>query len=406
MFNVKVITLITLSFALGTCEYVVIGILPDIAADLNVPITQAGLLVSVFAVVYAVGAPLITAYVSRFPRRRTTLVFTAMFIIGNIGCMAAPSYSIMAVSRVFLAMVSSTLVSLSMTFAPDVAPRKYTPSIVSWIFAGFNIASVVGVPISMFITQFTSWRVSFGLIALVSLVLFALMYRHLPAVNPPPRSGIVQQMVLLKDSRIVMAVLTMVLSASASYCFYTYLTPLLSDKMMLSPELLSIAFIVFGVAAIISNLASPLLMRLGGMRMLWWIFAIQAIFSLLLTFTMNSLLLGGITVFALGVLMYLLNTPTQLYFLEVSRKFHPGTLALAASLTPSSYNVGIALGSFSGSFTVGNFGLGSVGIAGAFFAVLAALVSFALASRIKRRYRAAIKRAEHIKQVQKREHSR
>ncbi len=399
MFNIKVIILIALSFVLGTCEYVVIGILPNIAQDLNVSITQTGLLISAFAIVYSIGAPLITAYLSRFPRYRTILTLMFLFTVGNIGCMLAPNYPLMLVSRVFLAAVSSALISISMTFAPDVAPRKFTPSVISWIFAGFNIASVVGVPLSMLITQLMSWRFAFAFIAIVSIILFILMLKCLPDKNPPPIDNIMQQMVLLKDKRIILAVTAMILSGSASYCFYTYLSPIFLEKMFLPENVISIAFIIFGIAAIMSNLLSPTISKFGGMRNLWYVFLGQTVFSLLLTFTMNSVILGGITVFILGLLMYLLNTPTQMYYLEISKKYYPGTLALAGSLTSSSYNVGIAVGSFAGSVSVGNFGLGSVGISGAIFAAIATLVSFILANQIKNRYKTAIKRAIHIKEL-------
>ena len=233
MFNIRVIMLIMLSFVLGTCEYVVIGILPNIAEDLNVSITQTGLLISAFAIVYSVGAPLITAYLSRFPRYRTVLSLMFLFTLGNVACMLAPNYPVMLASRIFLAAVSSALISMSMTFAPDVAPRKYTSSVISWIFAGFNIASVFGVPFSMFIVQFASWRVAFAFIVVVSVLLLLLMVKFLPTKNLPPTNNIMEQLVLLKDRRIIMAVSAMILSGSSAYCFYTYLSPILLDKMLI-----------------------------------------------------------------------------------------------------------------------------------------------------------------------------
>lgn len=393
MFNIKVIMLIVLSFVLGTCEYVVIGILPNIAEDLNVSITQTGLLISAFAIVYSVGAPLITAYLSRFPRYKTVLSLMFLFIVGNIVCMVAPNYYVMLLSRIFLAMISSALISMSMTFAPDVAPRKYTSSVISWIFAGFNIASVVGVPFSMFITQFASWRIAFAFIVIISIILLLLMWKFLPTKNLPPTNNTLEQLVLLKDVRIIMAVSAMILSGSASYCFYTYLSPILLDKMGLSDNLLTLAFVIFGVAAMISNLLSPILNFWGGMRILWYIFVGQAIFLLMLTFTMESFILGSIVIFILGILMYLLNTPTQMYYLQISRKFYPGTLALAGSLTSSAYNVGIAMGSFAGSYTVDLAGLNSVGITGGIFAILATIISYLLARRIKIEYKEVIARA-------------
>ena len=163
--------------------------------------------------------------------------------------------------------------------------------------------------------------------------------------------------------------------------------------MGLSANLLTLAFVIFGVAAMISNLLSPMLNYWGGMRILWMIFVGQAIFSILLTFTMESFILGSVVICCLGVLMYLLNTPTQMYYLQVSKKFYPGTLALAGSLTSSSYNVGIAVGSFAGSLSVDLAGLNSVGITGGVFAILATIISYLLASRIKREYKEVIARA-------------
>ena len=190
-----------------------------------------------------------------------------------------------------------------------------------------------------------------------------------------------------------MAVSAMILSGSASYCFYTYVSPVLLEKMGLDAELLTIAFIVFGIMAMISNLLSPTLSHLGGMRILWYVFLLQAIFLFALTLAMNSMILGSIVIAILGILMYLLNTPTQMYYLQISKKFYPGTLALAGSLTSSAYNVGIALGSFSGSYSVDIAVLDSIGITGGIFALLAMSVSYLLARKINKEYKTVIKRA-------------
>ena len=400
MFNLKVNTLILLSFVLGTCEYVVIGILPNIAEDLNVAITQAGLLISVFAFTYSICAIFLTAYLSRYPRKNVLVTLMILFTIGNVICALTPNYTIMFLSRIFLAAVSSVLIATSMSFAPDVAPRRYTASVISWIFAGFNIASVVGVPLSMFITQLTSWRASFIFISVISAILLILMAKFLPNKSLPKAKGIGSQLILLKDSKILKAVAAMILSASSAYCFYTYLTPIFTDKMLLPQSTIGIAFIVFGIAAIISNLASPLLLNLGGIRIVWITFLLQAILSALLSFTMDYTILGGITVFALGVLLYIFNTPIQLHFIKVSKKYYPGTVALASALTPSAYNIGIAIGSFAGSITVDQFGLSYVGIAGAIFALLATLISYDLAKQIKHIYHEAIQRAIEIKNIE------
>ncbi|MDY5051708.1 MAG: MFS transporter, partial [Candidatus Mucispirillum faecigallinarum] len=160
-FSLPVITLVLLSFCLGTSEFIVIGILPDISSGLNVSLTMAGSLVSIFAIVYAVGTPFAAAFAGLFNKFGLIITLTIIFLIGNILCIFAPNYQILVVARIVIAIVSGTLLSVSMAFVPDIVSEKKRAPVVAWIYAGFSIASVFGVPVGTLISHSFGWRYSF-----------------------------------------------------------------------------------------------------------------------------------------------------------------------------------------------------------------------------------------------------
>lgn len=146
-FNLPVLILIASSFMLGMSEFIVVGILPDIAADLKISEVTVGNLVSLFAFVYAPVTPLGSALSARFPRFATHLTLIGIFLAGNLLCAFAPNYAVLVVARIMIALVSGTLVAVAMTYAPDVTTDKFRTKFIAWVFSGFSIASVVGVPV-------------------------------------------------------------------------------------------------------------------------------------------------------------------------------------------------------------------------------------------------------------------
>lgn len=153
VFTMPVIALILLSFALGTSEFIIVGILPDISEGLSVSLTTAGSLVSMFAFVYAVGTPFTAALAGRFHRFALIISLTVVFVVGNFLCAIAPNYPLLAAARILLSIVSGTLISVSMTFVPDISSLEHRATVVSWVFAGFSLASIFGVPIGTTISH-------------------------------------------------------------------------------------------------------------------------------------------------------------------------------------------------------------------------------------------------------------
>lgn len=374
-FNLPVTILIFASFMLGMSEFVVVGILPDIASGLKVSEVTVGNLVAIFAFVYAPCTPLGSALSARFPRFLTYLTLMGVFLVGNILCAFAPNYPVLLIARLLIASVSGTLVAISMTFAPDVTTDKYRTKFIAWVFSGFSIASVVGVPAGTWVANTFGWRVTFALVSVLTAVLMASMAVSLPRNSHPAKIGFLRQFRLLFDRRIQLGVADVVFGAAASYVFYTYLSPIMRDEIGVPERYISVGLVVYGCACLWSNLYGGKLADRGrGVEPLTHIrpiYCVQAVCLCLLAFASLVPAGGALLLVALGMLMYLQNSASQVLYMDVAYQSHPGSVNLAASLNSMSFNIGIAIGSAVGGLVNDAFGLMWLGPFGAIFALLA-----------------------------------
>lgn len=378
-FNLPVLILIASSFMLGMSEFIVVGILPDIAADLKISEVTVGNLVSLFAFVYAPVTPLGSALSARFPRFATHLTLIGIFLAGNILCAFAPNYAVLVVARIMIALVSGTLVAVAMTYAPDVTTDRFRTKFIAWVFSGFSIASVVGVPAGTWVANTFGWRWAFHMINVLTIVLIIGMVMVLPRNSHIVKIGFLPQFRLFFDRRIQLGVLDVVCGAAASYVFYTYLTPIMRDEVHVPEQYLSVGLVIFGAACLWSNLYGGKLADRGrGVEPLTHIRPIYCAHAVL----MASLVVahwvpvyGALLLVVLGMFMYLQNSASQVLYMDVASQSHPGSLNLAASLNSMSFNIGIALGSAVGGLINGHFGLMWLGPVGALFLVCAIVIT-------------------------------
>lgn len=378
-FNLPVLILIASSFMLGMSEFIVVGILPDIAADLKISEVTVGNLVSLFAFVYAPVTPLGSALSARFPRFATHLTLIGIFLAGNLLCAFAPNYAVLVVARIMIALVSGTLVAVAMTYAPDVTTDKFRTEFIAWVFSGFSIASVVGVPVGTWVANTFGWRWAFHIINVLTIMLIVGMVVALPRNSHIVKIGFLPQFRLFFDRRIQLGVLDVVCGAAASYVFYTYLTPIMRDEVHVPEQYLSVGLVIFGAACLWSNLYGGKLADRGrGVEPLTHIRPIYCAHAVL----MASLVVahwvpvyGALLLVVLGMFMYLQNSASQVLYMDVASQSHPGSLNLAASLNSMSFNIGIAIGSAVGGLINGHFGLMWLGPVGALFLVCAIAIT-------------------------------
>lgn len=366
------VALVTVGFALGFAEFIVIGITPDIAETYSITLSAAGNLVGYFAVSYAVSTPIIVLSTGRFRRFPLFCAFLAVFNVGNILAVVAPSYEVLMLARILTAVVSGVLLSTVMTFINDIVPREKTARIISFVYAGFSVASVLGTPVGTLLSDAFGVKAAFIAVECIVLLVTVLLLVSVPRSGSTDVSSKVRdQLVILKDRRILLVMLMKSCGMAATYVFYVYVTPIMEDGLGLSVWMTSIVLFFYGAATIVSNLGSGSIAQRFGLAKMPIMFGLQALVLLALGLSLGSgnVALAVVNIVLTGVFIYHMNAPLQSYLLQISAKDYPRALTLASAVMPTSSDIGIATGSFMGGLVAAGPGFVWAGPIGAIFAI-------------------------------------
>lgn len=369
-------TLTLLTFVMGTSEFVIVGLLTEVSGDLGISVATAGSLVSGFAIAYAIGTPLLTAFVSRFSKYPLMLILIFVFIVGNVISALSSTYTILMLSRLITAIVSGVLTALAMSVANDSMPAEKRSSVIALIFAGFTIANVMGVPIGTFVGQLGSWHLTFWLTALLGIIAFGISVVALPKNMKNEKSSISDSLRLFKHPRIILAFLIPIFCFTGTYTIYTYITPILENGLNIPVKYAGIVLLAYGGFSIFSNILAGKIASKNGVSRLRYVFIIQAIILTSFYFTLSSIIPGLISIMLMAVMLYAMNATIQVYFMDLADKYSPGAKDFASSLTPVSVNVGIASGSALGGFVVSTGNLVDLSWVGGLAALIASGLAF------------------------------
>lgn len=372
-FRIQSLLLTATAFILGFSEFNIIGVLNDISLEFQVSVSSVGYLVTIFALVYAISTPIFTTLIGQHRLLRVLLGLMSIFTLGNLLTVFAPSYTILTLSRIIIALVSGVAISITMTFALKLAPKERRAWLIAWVYSGFSIAAVLGMPIGTWVSEHWGWRISFLVITLLSLILLAMLAVYLPnqlRQSQEQEVGLGSQLVIFKDWRILLGVLIVIFNFTGIYIIYTYLRPIFVTGMDIPTALITPLFMAYGFMTLGSNQFSGRLAAHSGLTKMPRIYGILTIALACLPLGLHLTWLGLTIIFIMGFSMYLINSPIQLHFLGITEQDYPQSMVLAASLHSIFCNVGIATGSAIGGLLVAHGGLVSVGPGGATFIII------------------------------------
>ena len=376
--KLRSLTFILVAFMLGCNEFMVVGVLSDIARSYHVPLSTVGFLVTAFAGVYAISTPIITTLTSNWNRYKLLMLLMTVFFIGNTLTAMAPTLGWLLFARIITAAVAGTIISLINLLVSIITPMDKRPMVLAWVGAGFSIASVIGVPLGTTIATLLSWHDSFWIISGLTLIVFALLAWLTPRDTPQVKGSILEQLALLKDHRVLLGIGITVAVLSLQYTFYTYVRPLITTVMGFSLTSLNWLLLLLGVMSIIGNEIAGIVASHNGVHKLPFVFILMTILSLILGIALGNKITGMLVLAALCVVVIIYGTTIQLVFISVAEKEYPQSLALATSLISIFANVGISLGSFTASTTVNFANLTTLGYVGAVYGLLAIGLSLVL----------------------------
>lgn len=373
-YRMQAILYVFVAFMLGCNEYMIVGVLPDVASEYHSSLSSLGYLVTMFAIIYAVFTPIITSLANRWQRHHVLLTLMVIFFIGNTWTAMATNYTSLLLSRMLTASVAGAIISIVLVLASYVAPREKRASLVSWVFAGFSIASVIGVPLGTVISQRLTWHDSFWMITGLTIVVFGLLVWLVPHNTPQVAGHLSDQFSLFRDKRVVVGSLFVITVCAADYTFYTYIRPLITNLMGFDDTWLNWLLFMMGIFFIVGNKFGGYLADNGGVHRLPWVYVVMTVLLLGLApaFHMKWLAIAIVAILCVTFASY--GASTQLMFLDIAEKNYPQSLDLASSLNSIFANIGISLGSLAAAETVRFSSLGNVGNVGAIFGILAILL--------------------------------
>lgn len=337
------------SFCIGTTEFVIMGLLPEVAADLGVSIPAAGMLVTGYALGVVVGAPILAIASAGLPRKAVLIFLASLFVVGNLACALAPSYWTLMAARVVTAFGHGAFFGIGSVVAASLVPQNKRASAIALMFAGLTLANILGVPAGTAIGEAFGWRATFLVVVAIGLASVAAIAWLVPAgVAPPGKGGIAGEVRVLAKMQVWLAMAISALASASLFAVFTYIKPILTDVTGLSVGSVTWMLLLFGVGMTIGNI-------IGGRLADWKLMptAIGALVFLTLVhlgFAELSFNAAAtiVIVFLWGVVTFVIIPPLQMRVVETARE----APNLAATLNQGAFNVGNAAGAWIGGISI------------------------------------------------------
>lgn len=365
---------LTLSaFAIGTTEFVIVGLIPTIADQLYVSLPSAGLLVSLYALGVAIGAPVLTALTGKLPRKWLLVGLMALFTAGNLLAWQAPGYESLIVARVLTGLAHGVFFSVGSTIATGLVPKEKAASAIAIMFSGLTVALVTGVPLGTWIGQQFGWRETFLVVSALGVIAMAGSLLLIPGNLPKGASASLgEQLAVLTRKPLLLVYAKTALGYGGAFTAFTFLAPILQQVSGFDANAVSLILLVYGVSVAVGNIwGGKLADKMGPLPALKLLFAGLALVLLMLTFTAPHPVLAVLTVLVWGAFAFGNVPGLQVLVVKQAEQHTPNAVDVASGLNIAAFNVGIALGSVVGGFVVEHLGLMHTPWIGALIVLLA-----------------------------------
>ncbi|SFH74463.1 MFS transporter, DHA1 family, arabinose polymer transporter [Collimonas sp. OK307] len=348
MLSLPLFALAVAAFGIGTTEFVIMGLLPDVARDLGVTIPAAGMLVTGYALGVTIGAPIVAIATANMPRRTALLSLIGLFIIGNVLCALSPNYTVLMLARVVTAFCHGAFFGIgSVVAAGLVAPNRRAQAI-ALMFAGLTLANVLGVPFGTALGQQLGWRSTFWAVTVIGILAAIALALWLPKKIEMQKTSLLQEFAVLRDKQVLMVLGISALASASLFSVFTYITPILEDVTGLTPHAVTLVLLVFGLGLTVGSAVGGKLADWRLMPSLISFLVALAVILTVFTLTMRTPLPAVITIFIWGVLAFAIVPPLQVLVVERAS----AAPNLASTLNQGAFNLGNAGGAWFGGMAI------------------------------------------------------
>ncbi|MBA4862952.1 MFS transporter [Streptomyces sp. PSKA54] len=369
------------AFGIGTTEFVIMGLLPEVASDFGVSIPTAGLLVTGYALGVVIGAPLMTVLGTKITRKRMLMLLMGLFIAGNLLSALAPAFGVMLAGRIVASLAHGAFFGIGSVVAADlVAPEKKAGAI-AMMFTGLTVANVVGVPLGTLIGQNLGWRITFVLVAALGVIGLTGIARLVPDMPKAEGVHLRHELAAFRNVQVLLAMAMTVLGFGGVFAAITYIAPMMTHVAGFADGSVTWLLVLFGIGMVVGNLIGGKYADRALMPMLYAALGALAIVLGLFTVTAHAKVLAAVTIALVGALGFATVPPLQKRVLDQAH----GAPTLASAVNIGAFNLGNALAAWLGGLVI-DAGLGytAPNWVGAFLATAALVLAF-LSAALERR---------------------
>ncbi|MGW3243791.1 MFS transporter [Streptomyces sp. NPDC001070] len=370
------------AFGIGTTEFVIMGLLPEVASDFGVSVPTAGLLVTGYGLGVMIGAPIMTLLGTKVSRKNMLMLLMGLFILGNLVSALAPAFGVMLAGRILASFTHGAFFGIGSVVAADlVAPEKRARAI-SMMFAGLTVANVVGVPLGTYIGQSAGWRVTFYVVAALGVLGLAGVAKLVPDMPRPEGVRLRHELRAFRNVQVLLAMAMTVLGFGGVFAAITYIAPMMTEVAGFADSSITWLLVLFGAGMVLGNLTGGRFADRALMPMLYTALGALAAVLALFTLTAHNKVAAGATIFLIGALGFATVPPLQKRVLDQAS----GAPTLASAVNIGAFNLGNALSAWLGGVVIGaGLGYTSPNLVGAILTASALVLAVASAALEKRR---------------------
>ncbi|NML19415.1 MFS transporter [Pseudoflavitalea sp. G-6-1-2] len=362
-------------FGFGTAEFVSVGLLPTIAADLSVPVSYTGLLVTMYALGIAVGGPLLTAITGSIERKKLLITALLLFVFGNLIAYFSSNIYTLLISRAITGATNGLFLAHAVVMASNMVEGNKKATAISLVFSGLMIATVVGAPAGTYLGTHFGWHATFLAIIIWTLAgLIGLIFVLPTQPKPVAALRLGDIPVVFKNTSVLIILLANIFAYTGTFVLFTYISPVLKNITGFSENLINLVLLIFGVGVALGNFAGGRLSDRKPSKTLVYLFLFHAIVLFILSFVLGSKPLVFALVLILGFLAYGNVPALQLLAVQLSEKHKPGSGGIASAVNVSAFNVGVILGSLIGGAIINSYSLNTTPWVGGVFVLIALLL--------------------------------
>ncbi|MDL0437663.1 MFS transporter [Niallia sp. SS-2023] len=341
-------TLVIGAFAIGMTEFVIMGLLPEVARDVNSSIAAAGQLITGYALGVAVGGPILVLITYKMSQKNLLMLLMIIFILGNIMSTIASSYGVLMASRLLTSLAHGSFFGVGAIMAASLVEHSRRASAMALMFTGLTVANVIGVPFGTFVGQQLGWRSSFLIIAVIGFITLIGIYMLVPKPKEQKKADLRKELAVLKNNQLWLALLIAMFCFGSVFTLFTYITPILTDVTGFPSAAVSWILVVFGLGVTVGNIVGGKLADWNINLSLQYILVIFILYFFVLYLLQFSTILMIPGIFLFGVLAFSMVPMLQFRILGLSAE----APTIASTLNQSAMNLGNAGGAFAGGLSV------------------------------------------------------